>query len=301
MAKVLIAGGSGFIGKRLTALLLRSGHEVAWLSRKAISNNQVVVFQWDTAKQWVDEKAIQWADQLVILSGEGIAEKRWTAARKEAIIQSRVKGIDILYSAMNSVPHHIQSIVTASAVGFYGSRGNETLTETSAPGEGFLSTSTQAWEAASHKLQEPGIEVTLLRIGLVLGREAGLIKEMDRVLRFGIRPILGNGRQWYPWIHADDLCSIIAFSLERKLNGTYNAVAPHPVSQAQLLRAMATASGRFTLPAPAPAFVLQLMLGEMSNAVLASQNVSAQKLQDAGFSFAYPKLDAALQQLYAKK
>lgn len=301
MSKVLIAGGTGFIGRRLTQLLVEAGDEVAWLSRKPASTNQVRVFQWDTDKKWVDEKALQWADQLVILSGEGIAEKRWTNARKQAIIDSRVRGIEMLRSAMEVIPHHIHSIVSASAVGFYGSRGNELLTEESAAGNGFLSTSTQAWEAASHTLQTPGVSLTLLRIGLVLGKEAGLVKEMDRVLRFGIRPILGTGRQWYPWIHADDLCSIIAFSLKQRLSGTYNAVAPNPVKQAQLLKAMSAASGRFTLPAPAPAFVLQLMLGEMSNAVLASQHVSAQKILDAGFRFTYTEVSAALEQLYRKK
>lgn len=207
---ILIAGGSGFVGQRLTSLLQESGHQVSWLSRKSGQEGAVNRIAWDPSRKFLDENAFDGITRLVILSGEGIADKRWTDQRKQLIIDSRVQGISLLKEALLSRSHTVRSIVSASAVGFYGTRGHELLDETSTPGAGFLSTSVQTWEEAAHGLEETGLPVAIMRIGLVLGRGSGVWQEMDNYLRFGIRPIFAAGKQWWPWIHLEDVAGIFS-------------------------------------------------------------------------------------------
>jgi len=297
---ILIAGGSGFVGQRLTSLLQESGHQVSWLSRKSGQEGAVNRIAWDPSRKFLGENAFDGITRLVILSGEGIADKRWTDQRKQLIIDSRVQGISLLKEALLSRSHTVRSIVSASAVGFYGTRGHELLDETSTPGAGFLSTSVQTWEEAAHGLEETGLPVAIMRIGLVLGRGSGVWQEMDNYLRFGIRPIFAAGKQWWPWIHLEDVAGIFQHSVKQELSGIFNAVAPGIQDQKTILGAMSAARGGFSIPAPAPPFVLRLLVGEMSTAVLASQRVSPQKILDTGYRFRFPDLTAAMQDLYRK-
>ena len=298
MEKVLIAGGSGFIGRRLTALLQQSGYAVGWMSRSGGKRKDVQIFQWDVLRQRMDQAAIQWADHIMVLAGAGIADKRWTEKRKQEIIHSRLQSTQLLIYQLQQQAHHVQTVTAASAVGYYGNRGDVWLQEDAAPGDGFLTTSTQAWEEASVGFNLAGIEPAIIRIGLVLGKESGLLKEMDKQLRWGIRPIVGSGKQYYPWIHIDDVAGIFMHAMQQRLKGIYNAVAPQPMTQNELLKAMVRARGTFALPAPAPAFVLQLMLGEMAAAVLGGQRVSADKVIGSGYSFRFEDADTALQAIY---
>ncbi len=300
MEKVLIAGGSGFIGRHLTARLQEAGYAVGWMSRSAGKQKDVQVFQWDVLRQRIDPAAIEWADHIIVLSGAGIADKRWTEKRKKEIIFSRVQSAQLLIYQLQQQSHSVQTVTAASAVGYYGNRGDEWLDETAAPGVGFLTESTQAWEDASIGFNLAGIEPAIIRIGLVLGRESGLLKEMDKQLRWGIRPIVGNGRQFYPWIHVDDVAGIFMHAMQQKLQGVYNAVAPQPLTQNALLKAIVRARGTLALPAPAPAFVLHLMLGEMANAVLGGQRVKADEVMRSGYSFRFEDADSALADLYKK-
>jgi len=295
-----MAGGSGFIGKHLSRLLQKEAYEVAWLSRKSGDSNGIKVFEWNPAKQTMDHSALEWADHLVVLSGAGIADKRWTAKRKRLIINSRVDSARTLQTYLKDYKHQIKTVVTASAVGFYGNRGDEWLDENSGPSDGFLSESTQAWEDASAGYTLYGVNPAIVRIGLVLGRTSGLLREMDKQLRFGIRPIVGTGKQYYPWIHIDDVCSIFIHAIKHQLTGIYNGVAPNPVTQNELLKAMVSARGTVAIPAPAPAFVLKIMLGEMAAAVLSGQRVKAEKIIAEGFQFKFNDLDSALTNLYNK-
>lgn len=298
--RVLIAGGSGFIGRNLTRMLQDQGYSISWLSRSSGRVGEVSLFRWDPSRGEMDMRALDGVDHLVALAGAGIADKRWTKARKDLIISSRVDSAHTLQHALANSNHSVKTITCASAVGYYGNRGEEWLHEEAEPSEGFLSYSTQRWEMGSQGFVHNGIEPAIIRIGLVLGRESGLLKEMDKQLRMGIRAIVGSGRQYYPWIHIDDICGIFIHAIENRLTGIYNGVAPRPETQNDLLKEMVKARGTFALPTPAPAFVLRLMLGEMAAAVLSGQRVKADKIIESGYRFQYEQAEAALQDLYKK-
>ena len=250
-------------------------------------------------RKFLGENAFDGITRLVILSGEGIADKkRWTDQRKQLIIDSRVQGISLLKEALLSRSHTVRSIVSASAVGFYGTRGHELLDETSTPGAGFLSTSVQTWEEAAHGLEETGLPVAIMRIGLVLGRGSGVCAGDGQLPAFWYQTYF-RCRKTVVAMDTPGRCGRnFQHSVKQELSGIFNAVAP-----AFRIRKrywfMSAARGGFSIPAPAPPFVLRLLVGEMSTAVLASQRVSP-KILDTGYRFRFPDLTAAMQDLYRK-
>lgn len=296
MKRVLIAGGSGLVGRELTGVLQSAGYEVAWLSRTPGMVNGVKCYAWDIKRQVIDEQAIQWANILIHLAGEGIAAKRWTKKRKQEIISSRTASTSLLVQALQRIPNQIHTIVAASAIGFYGNT-NGIVREDAPNGTGFLAESVAQWESATKQFAEIGIRCVRLRIGVVLSQHGGAYRELTQTSKLRVLPILGGGKQWYPWIHIHDLVNICLFAIERKIEGIYNAVAPHPVTQKELMHAIGRTKGGLFFYAPAPAFGLRLFLGEMADAVLISQQVSSAKLENAGFRFDFPTVEMAVQQI----
>ncbi|MBK7889142.1 MAG: TIGR01777 family protein [Bacteroidetes bacterium] len=298
MKKVLIAGGSGLIGRRLTHLLQEEGYEVMWLSRSASDSGDIKTFIWNPAKGEIDSQAIMEADALITLSGAGVADGRWTTSYKKKIIESRLQVASTLLDALNKTRHHVQCLLTASAIGIYGDRGEELLTESSTTGSGFLSETCSYWESA---YSNSPIRTVSIRIGIVLSKDGGALPEMAAPMKAGICPVLGSGQQYMSWIHIDDLCRIFIHALkENQLQSVYNAVAPTPVTHQTFMHTLRKTIAPYSLTLPTPAFLLKLFLGEKSAIVLDSARVSADKILHTGFQFKFRDLSAALKNIYGR-
>ena len=255
------------------------------------------MYKWDVDAGYIDPEAILWADVLVHLAGESIAGKRWTAKRKQAIIESRTKSTELLIAAMQQHNHHIEQVVAASAIGFYGETGEMPVDETNASGNGFLSESVRQWEDATSKFSALGVNLVTLRIGIVLAENGGALKEIVQTKSLRVLPVMGSGKQIYSWIHIQDVGQIIMYCLQQKLSGIYNAVAPNPVSLKSIIQHYQQVSGKWYVQMPVPAFTLKLVLGELSAVVLTGQNVSSAKIQSAGYQFSFPDITSALTQI----
>ena len=291
---VLITGGTGMVGSRLELALRERGHQVRIVSR------QRGMVYWNPAKNKLADEALNGVDAIIHLAGAGIAEKHWTAARKKELHDSRIGTTELLLEALRNRPHQVKTFIAASAVGYYGSRGDERLEETSTPGVDFLAQLSQAWEASAEPVTELGIRLVKMRIGIVLSRKAGALPELTKTLPLRVAGILGNGRQFYPVIHVDDLARMFRFVLENEdCQGPYNAVGPAPVRQRDLMRAILRASGKRAIMTPVPEFALRLMLGEMAGAVLMSSRANSGLIEQAGFRFDYPTVERMLEALYA--
>lgn len=302
MSNILIAGGSGLIGQRLSKLLAERGHAVAHLSRSKPGNSPYPVFQWDPAQGEIEAEAIRQADYVINLAGAGIADKPWTAARKELIIRSRTDSARLLQESFTRFDHQPKAYISASAIGYYGNRGDEWLDETAAPGSGFLAESSVAWEKSIAKVAQSGIRTAALRIGIVLSTQGGAMEKMLLPFNFGLGTYFGDGSQWYSWIHIDDLCQMFVKVLEDDaMQGFYNGVAPEPVTNKELVAQMKTALGKPGLILPAPAIALRLAMGEMADVILSSARVSSRKIETAGFAFRFPRLLPALKDLLERK
>ncbi len=300
--KILITGGTGMIGQRLAELLLDGGHEVALLTREPQKTSHFRLFGWDPQAGTIDPAAVPYADAIVNLAGSSVADGKWTPERKHEIIRSRLDGLELLHRELAKAGHHVQTLLSASAIGVYGDRGEEVLHENSpipAPGDDFLADVVVQWEAAARRVGELGPRVVLPRIGIVLSPEGGALVPIAKTVRYGAGAPLGSGRQYMSWIHVDDLCRLVVRMLEDPLwQGEYNAVAPHPVTNKELTETLAQVMHRPLLLPKVPAFGLKLAMGEMSEIVLGSQRVSADKVLSQGFSYEYPQLQAALESFY---
>lgn len=291
---ILITGGTGMVGSRLQLILKEHGHIVRILSR---DRGQVY---WNPARKALADDALEGVDTIIHLAGAGIAEKHWTRSRKEELRASRVDTAGLLVQALRERPHQVKQFLSASAVGYYGNRGDDRLEEDSGSGEGFLAELAREWESAVQPVSAMGIRLVVLRIGIVLSRRAGALPEMTKTLPLGIAPVLGGGRQFYPVIHVDDLARMFRFVLEHpECEGVYNAVGPAPVRQRDLVRAILRASGRKAISAPVPEFGLRLLLGEMADAVLMSSRALNTRIEQAGFRYDYPTVERMLEALYA--
>lgn len=295
MEKILITGGSGLVGQRITDLLEKKGYEVAWLSR-SIQKGQKS-FVWNVEKQEIDPQAMEWADAVIHLAGAGVADKRWTPARKKLILESRTKSAQLIYAAIEKSIRRPNTFITASAVGFYGfNTGTTLLDENSPAGSDFLAEVVVAWENEAKKMENLQLRTVLLRIGIVLDAEGGALGEM---LKPPVAAPLGSGDQWMSWIHVEDLARMFVFALEKTtLQGVYNAVAPNPTTNQQLTQEAAYAKGKTYLGIGVPGFVLKLILGEMAAMVLGGNRVSCQKIQKAGFQFDFFELSKALKDIF---
>ena len=294
IVNIAITGASGLIGRRLLKTLAAEGHALHALSRRAGTNLPpgVRISVWDPLEGEPPAEALREADAVIHLAGENVAQ-RWTAEAKRRIRDSRVAGTRNLVHALAKLERKPGVLACASAVGYYGSRGDEMLTEASAPGAGFLPDVCVAWEREAQAAEALGIRVVRVRTGVALDARGGAMKKLLPAFRMGAGGRLGNGRQWMPWIHLDDLAALFAFVLENPIAGPVNAVAPQPVTNAEFTRELARTLHRPAL-FPVPGLALRLLLGEMSEVLLASQRVAPQAAQAAGFRFKFPELGGAL-------
>jgi uncharacterized protein (TIGR01777 family) len=293
---VTVTGASGFLGGALIASLLENGHKVWVLGRKRPQSAppSVEFSKWSADAEPPPESLAQ-ADAVIHLAGEPVAQ-RWNAEVKARIRSSRVDGTRHLVNALANQSRRPKVLVSASAIGVYGSRGDEILTEASAPGSDFLARVSIDWEQAALVAEPLGIRVVLLRTGVVLGK-GGALEKMLPPFRLGVGGRIGGGRQWMSWIHIEDEIRQILFALEQpQVRGPLNATAPNPTRNAEFTRELASVLHR---PAifPVPAIALRLLFGEMSEVLLASQRVLPQATQSAGFEFKYPELGPALRQI----
>ena len=302
MPTVLIGGGTGLIGRHLSNLLKQKGYEVILLSRKRDLNGPFPQYAWNLETGAIDDEAILKADYVLNLAGAGIADKRWTVSRKKTIIDSRVKSMQLLKAAFNKLNKKPKAFIAASAIGFYGDRRDEWLDEKSNPGEGFLSESTRQWEKSAKEMESIGSRLITIRIGIVLSTKGGALPKLVLPQKFWLGTYFSDGMAYYPWIHIDDLCNIFIKSIEdESMNGIFNGVAPTPVSNIELTKAIATALNKKVMMIPVPAFLLRLGMGEMADVVLTSARVSAEKIKNSGFKFQFPELVPALKDLFARK
>ena len=295
---ILIAGGTGLIGSRLTQLLIAYGHKVSYLSRKPGNYHGITAYKWDPAKGMMDSKALDTVTHIVSLAGESIANGRWTKEFKEKVITSRLQAAKTIRNALLNNEHEVEAIVAASAIGFYGSEKNKIFDEDDNVGVGFLSETTKQWEDAYNDMP---IRTTLLRIGIVLDKDGGALPQMAMPVSFGIAPIIGSDKQMMSWIHLNDLCIIFTSALfDDKYHGKINAVASNPVSHKEFMQTLKKVVCPYALTIPTPAALIRLILGEKSALVLDDTHVSNKKLMRLGFEFEYPTLQVALKNIYGK-
>jgi uncharacterized protein (TIGR01777 family) len=300
---VLMSGGTGLIGRKLTDSLLADGHDVTILTRnpeKASSMPSAVNFvQWDatTTDGWAGE--MEKADVVVHLAGESLAEGRWTADRKARIRDSRVLSGQALTAAVEQAQNRPSAFIQASAVGYYGPRGDEVITESAAPGSDFLAHVCFVWEAATAPVEKLGLRRAVARIGIVLSTEGVALKRLLLPFKLYVGGKLGSGKQWWPWIHVDDEIRALRFLIDNEsAAGAFNLTAPNPVRNDEFASTLGKVMGRPSLfPVPGPA--ITALYGEMATVVLDGQRAIPQHLEEMDFAFEYPQLEEALTELLA--
>lgn len=299
--KIFITGGTGFVGRALTGHPTGLGHQVTILTRAATAsqpeNSRLVQGNPANPGPWQEE--MRGHDAVINLAGASIF-CRWNQENKRRILDSRILSTRNIVNAMATPTSRVKVLLNCSAVGYYGDRGDEELTEDSPVGQGFLAEVCRAWEAEAARAEEYGVRVVRARLGVVLGHNGGAMAQMVRIFRLGLGARLGSGRQWFPWIHLDDLVRILALLLEDSgMSGPVNCVAPEAVTNLGLTRTLASILHRPLLLPPAAAFILKLVQGEASALLLSSQKVRPDVLNRAGFAYKYPTLAAALTNLLA--
>lgn len=294
--KILISGASGLIGSALkTALNARGDHVVSLTRRNARNDDEIT---WDPSSNTLDPSRLTNIDGVIHLAGENIASRRWTATQKARIRDSRVQGTTLLAQTLASISPPPKVFISASAIGYYGNRQDEILTEDSQPGEGFLPDVSIAWENTAKPATEAGIRTVHPRIGIVLSPTGGALGKMLFPFKLGLGGIIGSGNQYMSWITLDDLISLLLFAIDREsISGAINAVSPTPVTNREFTKTLGRVLSRPTI-FPLPAFAAKLALGEMADALLlASTRVIPSHLENANFSFAHPDLEPALRHL----
>lgn len=297
--RVAVSGTTGLVGQVLGERLERDGHEMLNMVRRAPANDSEM--QWDAIDGTIEAAKFDGCDAVVHLAGENIATGRWTAAKKSLIRQSREQGTQIVSKALASLSKAPRVFIAASAIGYYGDRGDELCLETSLPGEGFLSDVCVDWERATQPAVDAGLRVVNLRIGVVLSRKGGALKSMLPPFQFGVGGRIGHGQQYWSWITLDDLVGVIMHCLaDDSLSGPVNAVAPQPVTNQQFTKSLGRQLRRPTC-LPMPALAARIVLGEMANAlILASTRVEPERLKESGYTFQHTTIDEAFQHLFSR-
>lgn len=304
MAGVLITGSTGLIGVPLCQLLVENGYQVHSLSRSTRKHPVagVKTFSWQPERGIIDEKSLEGVEAIVHLAGAGIADKPWTDQRKQEIIDSRTKSAETLAGAIKKGPYPIKTIVSASAIGYYGNRRKGVRNEDEPAGHTFPAEVCQAWEAAARTLAGDDKRLVIHRIGIVLARNGGAYPKLARPVKLGVGTWLGDGEQMMSWIHIRDMVNLLAYSLANpEMNGVYNAVAPEPVSQKFLIKQIGRYIHRIVWPFGVPSWAIMLAMGERSQLVLDGISVRSERLLETGFRFRYPHLYEALRELNKKK
>ncbi|MDP4600843.1 MAG: TIGR01777 family oxidoreductase [Polaribacter sp.] len=288
MAKILITGGTGLIGNKLTQLLIENNHEVVILSREPSKKNE---FKWDISEGSIDEKALINVDYIIHLAGAGIADERWTTKRKKILIDSRVESANLLYEKVKKLQIPLKGFISASGIGYYGAVTTEEIfEENTKSGHDFLAEICVKWEAAAMQFAEEQIPVTILRTGVVLSSTGGALEKM----RTPVVTPLGSGKQYLPWIQIDDLCEMYLKVVENNITGIYNAVAPEHHTSYSFSKELAKSIQKPFVGIPVPSFLLKIMFGEMAIILLEGSRISAKKVEKSGFSFQFETLKKAL-------
>jgi uncharacterized protein (TIGR01777 family) len=300
---ILITGATGLIGVALTKRLLQEGHTVHFLStrkEKIVQETNHKGYYWNPSAGEIDLTAFKGVDCIVNLVGATIA-KRWTPAYKKVILESRTQTANLLYGSLKGMNHSVESFISASGISVYPNASSDIYTEVStAVADNFLAQVVVAWEAAADQFTAIGIAVAKIRTGVVFDAKEGAFPKLVQPIKLGLPSPVGSGSQWISWIHIDDIVAIYAYAVNQQLAGVYNAVAPAPIQNEQLTR-MVAAKYKIPMWAPkVPAFMLKVLLGEMSQLVLEGQQVSVAKLVEEGFTFVYPTMEKALQDLIKK-
>lgn len=296
---ILLTGATGMLGKELIKSLLETGYRVSILSRKPAQISNVKVFLWDVDKKQIDVRCLEGVDKIIHLAGENIAREKWTEKRKKAIIDSRVLSARLLFDTLSAQANQVKHFISAAAVGYYGDRDEEILTEESPAGKDFMADCCTQWELAADQFKTLGLRVLKIRTGVVLSKDDGALPQMSVPIKLFVGAPLGTGKQWIPWIHHRDMTQIYLHVIkDGSLEGTYNACAPFPVTNKTLTKALAKQLHRPVWPFAVPEAVMKAILGEMSAVVLNSTNTSAQKLLSTGFIFSYTQLEDALSDIY---
>lgn len=292
--KILITGSTGLIGGALQRSFKEKGHEMLLASRKPPVDEGHV--QWDIESGFADPGRLEGVDVVIHLAGESVSGLRWTDEKKKAIRDSRVLGTRNVVDAISKLKNRPKTLIAASAIGFYGERGDEELTESSAAGDNFLAEVSKAWEAESRRAEDAGIRTVLLRTGIVLSKDGGALATMLTPFKLGVGGVVGSGKQWMSWISLDDEIAVINYAIENEnVRGAINAVSPHPVTNHDFTKTLGEVLYRPTFM-PLPEFVVGMVFGEMGDALLlSSAKVMPKRLEDAGFEFKYPDLKAAIE------
>jgi uncharacterized protein (TIGR01777 family) len=294
--KIIVSGASGLVGTALTASLRVQGHTVLHLVRKRTpQETSSAEIRWDPLSAQVDVPALEGADAVVHLSGANVSKGRWTPARKRVLSSSRLDSTRVLVDSLARLRQKPRVFISASAVGYYGNRGDEILIESTGPGNDFLSHLARDWEAEAMRASQAGMRAVILRFGVILSSEGGALPEIIRPFKFGVGGRLGSGRQWMSWIALPDAVDIIESSMANAgWNGPLNAVAPEPVRNSEFAEIVGRVLHRPAI-LPAPGFMLRLALGEMADALLlSSQRAIPERLLQSGYAFKFPDLEAAL-------
>jgi len=301
---IVITGGTGLIGSRLVQLLDSNQYDIRIYTRSTRkSHDNVSYYGWDPGAGEIDLGGLEGCNHIVSLAGAGIADKRWSSARKKVIIDSRVKSNNLIVDSLKKIGHKPDSIVAGSAIGFYGNRGDEKLDESSSKGaKEFLTESTRLWEQALSNLQKHTDQFSLIRIGIVLSTKGGALQKMMIPLRFGISGYFGNGKQYYSWIHIDDICRMLIKGIEDKTwSGIYNGTAPEPLALKEMAKQIKNMFLPVAMAAPVPSFLLKLPMGEMTRMLLNSTRVFPKKAMEENFDFLFTDVKEAINDLKEKK
>lgn len=301
--KVLITGGTGLIGKRLTTLLLKKGYEVAYLTRKKSNIPSVKVYEWDVKNNYIEAGALENTTYLIHLAGAGVADEKWTEERKKEIFSSRTDSIELIARKLKEQKITPKSFISASGSSYYGEdTGDIQHTEMSPPGKDFLSEVTIKWEKAADCVKQLGVRTVKLRTGIVLSNDGGAVPKMAQPAKFGFGAPLGSGSQWLSWIHIDDLCRLYIECMEKdSWEGAYNAVAFPPATNEDFTKQICKALDKPQWLPNVPSFALRLVFGEMANVVLGSNYVINQRIKDeTDFKYEFPDLLEALKDVLSK-
>jgi uncharacterized protein len=292
--RVLITGATGLVGTALQKSFAEKGYEMLLASRSEPKDDNYT--QWDAASGFAEPERLEGLDAVVHLAGESVFGLRWTDDKKNSIRDSRVRGTRNVVEALSKLRQRPKVLVAASAIGFYGERGDEEMTESAAGGDTFLAEVSKAWEAESRRAEDAGIRTVLLRTGIVLSKDGGALGTMLTPFKLGVGGVVGGGKQWMSWVSLDDHVAAINFAIENEnLRGAVNSTSPHPVTNEEFTKTLGSVVYRPTL-IPVPEFVVSMALGEMGDELLlTSTRVIPKRLEDAGFEFKYPELKGALE------
>ncbi|MFC2125096.1 TIGR01777 family oxidoreductase [Bacteroidota bacterium] len=297
---ILITGGTGMIGSALSIVLQNEHYNISLLSRGKENIHTDNIYTWDPANMEIDEDVLKKQHVIVHLAGAGVGNKRWTSSRKKLIMESRKKSTDLLRDSLTRTDHSVKTFISASAIGVYGYDTGSILVdeERVKPGDDFLAVVAKEWESSVDKISELGIRLVKIRIGVVLSENGGALPKLVTPIKYWIGAPLGSGDQYVSWIHLDDLCGIFLKAIQNEsMDGVYNAVAPNPVSNKELVRSIADKLNKPVLFPNIPGFTLRLILGEMASMVLGGNRVSSKKIESAGYDFQYKYIEEALNDL----